>query len=242
MTLLALQHIACEPPAAFEDELLSRGLELERVELDEGEPLPDPREFAATIVMGGPMGAYDEAAHPWLVEEKRLIGEAARAGHPIWGVCLGAQVLAGALGAPVYPGAEAEVGLLPVKLTAAAAEDPVFGDGPSSFPTLQWHGDSFDLPEGATLLATSPAYRQQAFRFERAYGLQFHLEVTPELACEWGEVPAYAQSLEKLRGAGALDRLVDEVRAHANATIPLARAPIRALARAGGRVQAQASG
>jgi GMP synthase-like glutamine amidotransferase len=63
--------------------------------------------------MGGAMGAYDEALHPWLVEEKRLIGEAARAGHPIWGVCLGAQVLAGALGAPVYPGAEAEVGLLP---------------------------------------------------------------------------------------------------------------------------------
>ena len=107
---------------------------------------------------------------------------------------------------------------------------------------MQWHDDSFDLLDGATLLASSPAYRQQAFRFERAYGLQFHLEVTPELAGEWGAVPAYAQSLEKLRGAGALDRLVDEVRTHANATIPLARAPIRALARAGGRVQAQASG
>jgi GMP synthase (glutamine-hydrolysing) len=241
-TLLALQHIACEPPAAFEDELVSRGLELERVELDEGEPLPDPRDFAATIVMGGPMGAYDEATHPWLVEEKRLIGEAARAGHPIWGVCLGAQVLAGALGARVYAGEEAEVGLLPVELTAAAAEDPVFGNGPSSFPTLQWHGDSFDLPGGATLLASSPAYRQQAFRFERAYGLQFHLEVTPELACEWGEVPAYAESLEKIRGAGALDRLVDEVRAHANATVPLARRLFgRWLERVVG-VQAQPSG
>jgi GMP synthase (glutamine-hydrolysing) len=123
----------------------------------------------------------------------------------------------------VYPGEEAEVGLLGVELTPEAADDPVFGDAPSSFPTLQWHGDSFDLPEGATLLATSPAYRQQAFRYESAYGLQFHLEVTPELAAEWGEVPAYARSLEKIKGPGALDRMVDEVDAHAGATIPLAR-------------------
>jgi GMP synthase (glutamine-hydrolysing) len=68
-TLLILQHIACEPPAAFEDELRARELDLVRVELDEGEPLPDPRDFAATIVMGGPMGAYEEEAHPWIVEE-----------------------------------------------------------------------------------------------------------------------------------------------------------------------------
>jgi GMP synthase (glutamine-hydrolysing) len=222
-TLLALQHIECEPPAAFEDELRSRGLDLVRIELDEGDPLPDWREFAASIVMGGPMGAYEEDAHPWLAEEKRQIGEAARAGHPIWGVCLGAQLLAGALGARVYAGSEPEVGLLPVELTPAADEDPVFEGAPREFPTLQWHGDSFDLPAGATLLASSPAYPNQAFRFERSYGLQFHLEVTPELAARWGEVPAYAESLEKIRGAGALDRLVGDVDAHAGSTTPLAR-------------------
>jgi GMP synthase (glutamine-hydrolysing) len=221
--LLALQHIACEPPAAFEDELRSRGLELERVELDEGDALPDWREFAGTIVMGGPMGAYEEDAHPWLAEEKRALGAAARAGHPIWGVCLGAQLLAGALGASVYPGPEAEVGLLPVELTPVAAADPVFSAAPRSFPTLQWHGDTFDLPAGATLLASSPAYRNQAFVLERAYGLQFHLEVSPELAAEWGEVPAYSASLEAIRGPGALDRLVAEVNEHAAATVPLAR-------------------
>lgn len=221
--LLALQHIACEPPAAFEDELRSRGLELERVELDEGDALPDWREFAGMIVMGGPMGAYEEDAHPWLAEEKRAIGAAARAGHPVWGVCLGAQLLAGALGANVYPGPSAEVGLLPVELTPEAAHDPVFRNAPASFPTLQWHGDTFDLPSGATLLASSPAYRNQAFVFEHAYGLQFHLEVSPELAAEWGEVPAYSASLEAIRGPGALDRLVAEVNEHAAATVPLAR-------------------
>ena len=222
-TLLAVQHIACEPPAAFEDELRSRGLELVRAQLDEGDPLPDWREYAGLIVMGGPMGAYEEQDHPWLVDEKRAIAAAAQAGHPVWGVCLGAQLLAAALGAEVYPGAEAEVGLLGVELTEAAYTDPVFSAAPPSFPTLQWHGDTFDLPPGATLLASSLAYRNQAFAYKRAYGLQFHLEVSPELAAEWGAVPAYEASLEAIKGPGALDRLVDEVGAHAHATLPLGR-------------------
>jgi GMP synthase (glutamine-hydrolysing) len=222
-TLLALQHIACEPPAAFEDELRSRGLDLVRAELDEGDALPDWREFAGLIVMGGPMGAYEEDAHPWLVEEKAAIRAAAQAGHPVWGVCLGAQLLAAALGADVYPADEAEVGLLPVELAEAAYADPVFSAAPPSFTTLQWHGDTFDLPPGATLLASSLAYRSQAFVYERAYGLQFHLEVSQELAAEWGEVPAYAASLEAIRGPGALDRLIGEVGEHAHATLPLAR-------------------
>jgi GMP synthase-like glutamine amidotransferase len=221
--LLVLQHIACEPPAAFEDELRSRGLDLVRVELDEGEPLPDWRDFPAIVVMGGPMGAYDEAKHSWLAPEKQLLREAVDADVPVWGVCLGAQLLAGALGARVHPGERPEVGLLPVELTPAASSDPVFGEAPSSFPTLQWHGDTFDLPEGATLLASSPAYPNQAFRIGRSYGLQFHIEVSLELATEWGEVPAYAQSLEATLGPGALDRLLAGVEEHADVTLPLAR-------------------
>jgi GMP synthase (glutamine-hydrolysing) len=211
MTLLALQHIACEPPAAFEDELLARSLDLVRVELDEGEALPEWREFEGLIVMGGPMGAYEEDAHPWLVEEKRAIAAAARAGHPVWGVCLGAQLLASALGAAVYPGPAAEVGLLPVDLTPEAADDPVFRHAPASFPTLQWHGDTFDLPEGATLLASSPAFPNQAFRYGRAaYGIQFHMEVLPEMAREWSSVPEYAAYADRVLGEGGMERLMSE--------------------------------
>jgi len=221
--LLVLQHIACEPPAAFEDELRSRGLDLVRVELDEGEPLPDWREFPAIVVMGGPMGAYEEAEHPWLAAEKRLLREAVEADVPVWGVCLGAQLLAGALGARVYPGERPEVGLLPVELTPAASSDPVFREAPYSFPTLQWHGDTFDLPEGATLLASSPAYPNQAFRIGRSYALQFHIEVSLALATQWGEVPAYAHSLESTLGPGALERLLAGVEEHADTTLPLAR-------------------
>ena len=222
-SLLVLQHIACEPPAAFEDELRSRGLDVTRVELDEGEALPDWREFPAIVVMGGPMGAYDEAEHPWLAGEKRLLREAVEADVPVWGVCLGAQLLASALGARVYRGDQPEVGLLPVHLTPEAADDPVFAGAPDSFPTLQWHGDSFDLPDGATLLASSPAYPHQAFRVGRSYGLQFHIEVPLELATEWAEVPAYAESLESTLGPGALDELLADVARNANVTVPLAR-------------------
>jgi GMP synthase (glutamine-hydrolysing) len=221
-TLLVLQHIACESPAAFEDELRSRGLELVRVELDEGEAIPEG-DFAGIVVMGGPMGAYDEDEHPWLVDEKRYLREAVEHDVPVWGVCLGAQLLAASLGARVYPGPEAEVGVHPVELTEAAADDPVFAGAPTSIPTLHWHGDTFDLPEGATLLARSPAYRNQAFRVGRSYGLQFHVEVTPELVAQLGQVPAYAESLEAVLGPGALDGLVADVAANAESTLPLAR-------------------
>jgi GMP synthase-like glutamine amidotransferase len=223
-SLLVLQHIACEPPAAFEDELRSRGLDVLRVELDEGDALPDWRDFPAIVVMGGPMGAYDEAEHDWLASEKRLLRDAVEGGVPVWGVCLGAQLLASALGARVYRGERPEVGVLPVELTAEAADDPVFAAAPASFPALQWHGDTFDLPEGATLLARSAAYPNQAFRVGASYGLQFHIEVPLSLATDWGSVPAYAQSLESTLGPGALDDLLAAVAEQESVTVPLARA------------------
>jgi GMP synthase (glutamine-hydrolysing) len=223
MRLLVLQHIACEPPAAYEDELREWGVDLVRVEVDEGQPLPDWRGFAGIVAMGGPMGAYEDEAYDWLPHEKELIADAVRAGVPFWGVCLGSQLLAASLGARVYAGERAEVGVLPVMLTDAAADDPVFAGAPHQFPTLQWHGDTFDLPDGATLLASSPAYPHQAFRVERAYGLQFHIEVSPALAAEWASVPAYATSLDALLGPGALPRLVAELEAVADPMTALAR-------------------
>jgi GMP synthase-like glutamine amidotransferase len=221
--LLVLQHIACEPPAAYEDELRAWDLELHRVEVDEGGPLPDWRGFAGIVAMGGPMGAYEDERLPWLSDEKRLIAEAVRAGTPYWGVCLGAQLLASALGAHVYAGPEAEVGVLPVHTTEAAASDPVFCVAPAEFRALQWHADTWELPDGATRLAGSYAYEQQAFVFERAYGVQFHLEIGARLATEWGDVPEYADSLRRLRGDDGLAHLTDAVSRHEHESIALAR-------------------
>jgi GMP synthase-like glutamine amidotransferase len=221
--LLVLQHIACEPPGAFEDELIASGGELHRVEVDEGELLPDWREFDGIIAMGGPMGAYEDERFPWLTAEKRLIAEAVNAGLPFWGICLGSQLLASSLGAEVGPGAEPAVGVLEVLLTAQAADDPVFAQAPSTFRALQWHGDTFALPAGAVHLARSSAYENQAFRFQRAYALQFHIEVGTELAAEWGEVPAYAASLESLWGPGALPRMLSDIAGHEQQMTNLAR-------------------
>jgi GMP synthase (glutamine-hydrolysing) len=216
VNVLVLQHIACEPPGVYEDVLLARGAALHRVQIDEGDPLPDWRGVDAIVAMGGPMGAYDDELHPWLSGEKRAIADAVRAGTPFFGVCLGVQLLAASLGARVYPGPAPEVGLLPVELTDAGRDDPVFGGLPPELLTLQWHGDTFDLPAGAVLLARSPAYPHQAFRFGRAaYGVQFHVEVSPALAREWAEVPAYAEALEHVLGAGALDDLIRRLDEHA---------------------------
>ena len=189
MNVLVLQHIACEPPGVFEDVLLERGATLCRVELDEGEPLPASHDgIDAIVAMGGPMSVNDEAEHPWLAAEKALIARAVRDGVPFWGSCLGVQLLASSLGAQVRRGPTPEVGVLPVYPTPAAADDPVFSGLAWPRPTLQWHQDTFDLPEGATLLASSPEYPHQAFRVGRvAYGVQFHVEVDAAMADAWAQ-------------------------------------------------------
>jgi GMP synthase-like glutamine amidotransferase len=208
--VLVLQHIACEPPGVYEDVLRERGADVERIELDEGHLLPDWRAYDLLVAMGGPMSANDDRELPWLAREKSAIRAAVEAGKPYFGVCLGAQLLAASLGARVYPGLAPEVGLLPVSLTEEGRADPVFADLPGDFIAFQWHRDTFDLPAGASLLAVSPAYPNQAFCVRSAYGMQFHLEVSAEMADEWASVPAYASSLERTHGPGALPRLLGE--------------------------------
>ena len=207
MDVLVLQHIACEPPGAFEDVLVAAGADIHRVELDEGDALPPWQDFVAIVAMGGPMSVNDDAELPWLTAEKQAIADAVRAGVPYWGSCLGVQLLASSLGARVYAGPQPEVGVLPVTLTDEGAADPVLQGLPREFPTLQWHGDTFDLPDGAVRLAGSPAYPNQAFRIGNAYGVQFHLEVSREMAREWAAVPAYTEYLERTLGPGSADAL-----------------------------------
>ena len=229
MDILVLQHIACEPPAEYGTVLTSRGHTLHTVAVDEGEALPDWREFGAIIAMGGPMGAYEDDAYPWLVPEKQLIGDAVRAGLPFFGACLGVQLLAAALGARVYPGAAPEVGILDVMRTEDGGSDPVASILPERFKALQWHGDTFDLPKGAVSLFPSPAYPNQGFRFgEVAYGVQFHLEVDAALADEWSRVPAYTTAAENVLGPGGLDQLLGGVADNADRMLPHARTLIDA--------------
>jgi GMP synthase (glutamine-hydrolysing) len=224
MRILVLQHIACEPPGEYEDVLRGLGAELVRVELDDSEALPDWRDFDALVAMGGPMDTFEEDRHPWLAGEKRAIAELVAEEKPFWGVCLGAQLLADALGARVYTGAAPEIGVLPIALTSSAGADPVTTGLPETLPAFHWHSCTFDLPSGATLLASSRAYPNQIFRAgRRAYGLQCHLEVSTELVSEWLEVPAYAESLERLSGPGAAEKMLADLAASESSIRALAR-------------------
>ena len=213
MQALVLQHIACEPPGVFADVMRDRGWKTVTCEIDETGSAPAAADFDAIVAMGGPMSVNDEQELPWLADEKRLIGDAVRAGTPYFGACLGVQLLAASLGARVYAGSTPEVGILPVELTDAGRVDPVLGGLEGQILTLQWHGDTFDLPLDGVLLAGSEAYPHQAFRYgQYAYGIQFHIEVSAEMAEEWARIPAYARSLEQTVGLHALDDMIAALR------------------------------
>src|SRR5262245_7750711 len=176
MRALALEHLHSNPVGVYGDVLLRRGIQVHRVRLDLGEALPDWREYDLLVVMGGGMSVYEEDAHPWLAAEKRAIRKAVAAGCPYFGVCLGSQLLASALGSRVFRGPEPELGVNPIFLCEAARRDPVFRAFPPDVEVFEWHSDTFDLPEGAVRLARSSRYENQAFRVgSTAYAIQCHL-------------------------------------------------------------------
>jgi GMP synthase-like glutamine amidotransferase len=148
--------------------------------------LPGPEQVSALIVLGGAMGANDDLRHPFLSDLKNLIRSVVAARTPYLGICLGGQLLASALGAKVVPNRWEELGTLDVALVQEGKADRLFGGIASRFSTFQWHHDSFDLPEGAVLLASSVACPHQAFRVgDSAWGLQFHPEVTEAIIRDW---------------------------------------------------------
>ncbi|MBV8462284.1 MAG: type 1 glutamine amidotransferase [Acidimicrobiales bacterium] len=178
---LVVQHVAPEGPFA-----IHRALDAARVDVDlcrvyAGDPLPVrlASEFGGVVVMGGPMSAARDEGFETRQHEMALLREAVELGLPTLGVCLGAQLLAGATGGRVVTGAAGpEIGWAPVRFTREAASDPLFAAVPDSLVVLHWHGETYELPVGAVHLAESARYRQQAFRVgPRAWGLQFHLEV-----------------------------------------------------------------
>ncbi len=184
MEWLLLQHEPFEGPGLFARALARRGVQLRQVRPYAGDRIPNPAELDTIdglLVMGGTMGALDDLQHPNLMAERELMATAARSGMPVLGICLGAQLLAAALGAEVHVMARPEIAFGEVTLTEAGLADPAFEGVRDPLPVVHWHGDTFDLPDGAVLLAQSPACRNQAFRWgERAYGLQFHPELTSE--------------------------------------------------------------
>jgi GMP synthase-like glutamine amidotransferase len=233
MRVVCLQHADYEGPGEIETWARERGHSLQAViPLLERYPAADG--FEMLVVMGGPMGAYEEASYPWLVSEKRFIADAIAAGRRVLGVCLGSQLVAEALGGRAHAHTLREVGWLTARLTIAGRYSRVFSVLPETFVVGEWHGDTFDLPEGMSPTVSTDACQNQAFEAcgGRVVGVQFHLEWTPEmlvdlvarhgdwLAPEAGGGPTVATAAEFLtslpelaRGNELLFRLLDKLEA-----------------------------
>lgn len=211
MQALIVQHVDVEGPGSLASCLVERGWGFDTVALHTGAALPAaPQHYDAIIVMGGPMGVDDEASHPFLRAEQAFLLQALAQGTPLLGICLGAQLLAKALGARVYRNAQKEIGWYTVDLTADGRTEPLFAGLTSPLPVFQWHGDAFELPAGATALASSPLCTHQAFRYgDRVYGLLFHLELTPAVIHTW--IEAFQEELAGLRGDIDPQRIVAEI-------------------------------
>ena len=198
MLVIAFRHVPFEDLGRIADALAAHQVECEYADLyrDRASP-PDADAAAGLIFMGGPMSVNDDL--PYLRREEEFIRRAVAQGKPVLGVCLGAQLIARSLGARVYRNPAKEIGWFEIELAPAAADDGLFRGLPVRETVFHWHGETFDLPPGAVLLASSERCRHQAFRVgSSVYGLQFHPEVTPEMIADWFRQDANCGDLREI--------------------------------------------
>lgn len=208
MRIQVFQHVPFEGIGFLDSVFSEAGAQVAYTHYYDGEVPPAPEAFDVLLVMGGPMGVQDEEAHPWLKMEKRALKEALEEEKPVLGICLGAQLLAEVLGGAVTRNAQKEIGWWPVE-RSPGSKSWVSDCFPDRFKTFHWHGDTFSIPPGATSLFRSEGCANQGFVWnDRAVGLQFHPEITPEMIDSWlengdDEVKAgglYVQSPAQMHG------------------------------------------
>lgn len=189
--VLVLQHAEWESPGLIARALDQRGIAsvVRSVAGDTDPVLPALTDLVGVLVMGGPMGALDDATHPGLAAERDLLARATAGGIPVLGVCLGMQLLAVALGGALHSGAAREIGFAPVELTGHGLRDPYLYplavDAGADPVVVHWHEDWAEAPAGALVLASTPATPVQAFRVGNSVGMQFHLELDGPLLRDW---------------------------------------------------------
>ena len=217
MKFLSLQHIAIEDPGTFKDFLLADGHTLTTIQLDEGDTIPSNlNEFDAMLCMGGPMDTFMEKEYPWLVPEKKAIGEyVLNLKKPFLGFCLGCQLLGEVLGGRVVPSEPPEIGVLDINIIDNANHDPVFNFLPKSIKALQWHSyevQGLEEINGVKVIGSSPSTKYQIFGYNNhAYGIQFHIEIRKSTVDDWAAVPEYKNALEKSLGKEALPEMKNSV-------------------------------
>lgn len=180
MRVHVFQHVSFEGLGALESAFRRRNFDVATTRFFANDPLPTPADVDFLVAMGGPMSVNDEATFPWLAAEKEFIRRHVATGKSFLGICLGAQLLASALGARVFSNREKEIGWFPV--SGLPIHDPAVFRFPATAEVFHWHGETFDLPPGAVHLVRSRACENQAFQIGSAIGLQFHLETTPATA------------------------------------------------------------
>ena len=192
-----LQHTEKETLGRISEALERRGMDFNYIRSFMGQPVPrEMGDAVGLIVLGGPMGVYEQQTYPYLTDEMRLIEKALQQERPVLGICLGSQLLASALGADVRKGARKEVGWHPIAPTGAGLQDRLLRGLPDSFMAFHWHGDVFDLPKDAVALASSEWTEHQAFSYgDSAYGFLFHMEVTEEIIR--GMVATFPEEIEE---------------------------------------------
>lgn len=224
-----LQHVPFERLGSIEAWLGEKGYETSCTRFFASENLPCPTDVDVVIVLGGPMSANDEEEFPWLISEKEFLRRCIRSGTPVVGICLGAQLIANAMGARVYRNRHKEIGWFRVQ--GVPSSSSAFFSFPAVFEAFHWHGETFDLPARGVCLARSEASENQAFQLgRRVIGLQFHLETTPETVqemlahCRAELLPSrYVQSEAVILGAPpanyrAANRLMARVLSHVTGT------------------------
>jgi len=188
MNVLIIKHIDIEGPGLIGHSLTQEKIPYQILNLSTGAHFPKLDDLTHIVLLGGPMNVYEEDRYPFLRAEDIFIKEAIQRGKTILGICLGAQLIAKALGAKVFKSPVKEIGWYDVSLTDEGSKDPFFSYLPKTFPVFQWHEDTFEIPKIGKLIVTSNFVPHQAFRYgEKVYGLQFHLEVTEEMIYEWME-------------------------------------------------------
>jgi GMP synthase (glutamine-hydrolysing) len=214
--LLVFQHVAHEILGTLNPMLRDHGFRIRYVNFGrDPHAQPNIEGYDGLVVLGGPMNVDQDADHPHLPTEIRLIAEAVERGMPVLGICLGAQLLARALGAQVRPNAEKEIGWYDLEPTSHGLQDPLFSHFEPCEKIFQWHGDTFEIPDGAVPLITAPTCVNQAFRYgENAYGLQFHLEVDAPLIERWLSVPMHEAEIEAEGGRICPDQIRRDTAQH----------------------------
>ncbi len=212
MKVTIIKHIDIEGPGTIGGFLNDNDISYRVIDVFNGEPLPNSiSDVSAVIVLGGPMNVYEENEYPFLKQEDVFLKEVIEEGLPTLGFCLGAQLIAKAKGALVKKNPQKEIGWFTVSLTEKGSYDPLFQGFQGEFDVFQWHGDTFDIPDGAVKLATSDLCPNQAYRINNnIYGLQFHVEVTDEMIYQW--VDAYRDEIDSLKEIVDPDQIVTDTK------------------------------